>query len=310
MFADRVVFVGLCGLAIAAAYPAAQQTTPPGPATPAPTFRAASRDLVVLPVTLRDRSDKLVGGLSVDRFVVYDEDRRQPIALFSNEDVPVSVAVVIDNSGSMGRRMSEVLAATIHFARSSHPEDQIFVIEFNDRVRDALGGRPVTADDTPELERALRTLVPQGRTALYDGLHTGMDRLERSSLSRRILLLISDGGDNASGSDLKSVVERARASNVSIYPFGVFDPDDPDANEGVLKTLANETGGERFLPRSAGPLLQAIEQVAREIRSGYTIAFEPPARDGRYHRVRVEVIGANSRDYKLRTRPGYVAGSR
>jgi VWFA-related protein len=246
----------------------------------------------------------------MDRFAVYDEDRRQPIALFSNEDVPVSVAVVIDDSGSMGRRMPEVLAATLHFARSSHPEDQIFVIEFNDRVRDALGGRPVTADDRPELEKALRTLVPQGRTALYDGLHTAMDRLERSSLSRRILVLISDGGDNASGSDLKSVVERARASNVSIYPLGVFDPDDPDANAGVLKTLANETGGERFLPRSAGPLLQAIEQIAREIRSGYTIAFEPPARDGRYHRVRVEVTGPNSRGYKLRTRPGYVAGSR
>ena len=275
--------------------------------TPAsPTFRAA-RDLVVLPVTVTDRQEKLAGGLTEDRFAVFDNDRRQRIALFSNGDIPVSVALVIDDSGSTETRLGEVLAASIHLARASHPDDQLFVVEFNDRVRDALGGRPLSAADLPELEQAIRTLRPLGRTALYDGLLSGLDRLEAGSHARKVLVLISDGGDNASRATLASVIARARASNVAIYTIGVFDPDDPDANTGVLQTLAKETGGERFLPRSAGPLLQAAEQIAREIRSGYTIGFEPPDRDGRYHRLRVQLTGPDSRGFKIRTRPGYVA---
>ena len=273
-----------------------------------PIFRSA-RELVVLPVTITDRSGQLVSGLPAERFSVYDNDRRQPVVFFSNEDVPVSVALVVDDSGSMGRKLGEVLAASLHFSRSSHPEDELFLIEFNDDVRDALGGRSLSAQDAGQLEAALRSLVPRGRTALYDGLMAGLDRLDSGALSRKILVLISDGGDNASTVDLNAVLARARASSVTIYTLGVFDPEDRDANPGVLQSLASTTGGERFLPRSAGPLMQACDQIAREIRSSYTVGFEPPERDGHYHRVVVKVDGADRGTLTTRTRPGYVASA-
>ena len=104
----------------------------------------------------------------------------------------------------------------------------------------------------------------------------GLDRLDEGSRSRKVLIVMSDGGDNASRATLEQVLERARQSNATIYTIGLFDADDPDANPGVLKALAQTTGGERFLPRSAGPLLLACKRIARDIRSGYTIAFEPP----------------------------------
>jgi Ca-activated chloride channel homolog len=121
--------------------------------------------------------------------------------------------------------------------------------------------------------------------------------------------VISDGGDNASHATLDRVLARARASNATIYTIGVFDRDDPDRNPGVLKTLARTTGGERFLPESGGPLISACERIAREIRSGYTIGYAPPDRDGAYHRLRVQV-DAGDRRLEIRTRPGYFAGGR
>jgi VWFA-related protein len=273
----------------------------------APTFHSNPSELVVLPVTVSDQRGQLVSGLPSERFVVFDNNHQQPIVFFSNDDVPVSVALVVDNSGSMGSRLGEVFAAALHFARTSHPEDELFVVEFNDRVRDALGGRPLSAGDAAELEAALQTLVPSGRTALYDGLMSGLERLESASLSRRVLVLISDGGDNASVANLDAVLARARRSNVTIYSLGIFAPDDRDANADVLQSLAGATGGERFLPRSPGLLMQACDRIAKEIRGSYTVGFAPVESDGNFHRVRVELTQGPK--FKARTRPGYFAAA-
>jgi VWFA-related protein len=151
------------------------------------------------------------------------------------------------------------------------------------------------------------SLLPTGRTALYDALLTGLNRLDRTSRPRKALVLVSDGADNASHVALRDVLERARRSEVTIYTIGLFDPNDPEANGGVLKNLATMTGGLRFLPRSPGPLLAATQQIAREIRSAYTVSFVPPERDGAYHPVKVEVTGRDSRHFAVRTRPGYTA---
>jgi VWFA-related protein len=194
----------------------------------------------------------------------------------------------------------------VHLARSSHPDDELFVVEFNENVRVAFG-RPLTAADVPSLERAIQALLPLGRTALYDGVLGGLHQLEAAAHARRTLVLISDGGDNASRANLAGVIARARSSNVAIYAIGLFDPDNRDTNTGVLKTLASETGGVRFLPRSPGALLQAVDQIAREIRSGYTIGFEPQEQNSGYHKLRVEIVGPDRRAYKIRTRPGYLA---
>ncbi len=274
----------------------------------APSFRSASSELVVLPVVVTDKPDQYVADLHQERFTVYDNGRKVPVEFFSGEDTPVTVGLVIDASGSMRKKLGDVIAASSAFVRSSNPDDELFAVYFNDDVRDALADRGMfLARDAAALHRALNALVPEGRTSLYDGLIRGLDRLKSGTRGRKALVLVSDGGDNASQTTLPQVLERARSSNAPIYTIGVFDEMDLDKNPGVLKTLAEATGGERFLPRSAGPLLSACQHIAREIRSGYTIGYVPPDRDGAFHRVRVEVSSEGPRKLTVRTRPGYFA---
>jgi Ca-activated chloride channel homolog len=272
-----------------------------------PSFRSSSTELVVLPVVVTGKRGQFVADLDKERFAVFDNGRRVDVDFFSNEDAPVVVGLVIDASSSMGPKLGEVIAAALRFASSSNPNDELFAIRFNDDVQDAVPDhRFLLASDRVALEGALTSMRAQGRTALYDALLVALDHLEESSRARKILIAISDGGDNASQATLDRVLARARASNATIYTIGLFDNVDPDKNPRVLKELAHTTGGERFLPRSAGPLVQVCERIAREIRSGYTIGYAPPDRDGIYHRVRV-VVDAGDRHVEVRTRPGYFA---
>jgi Ca-activated chloride channel family protein len=272
-----------------------------------PSFRSGSSELVVLPVVVTDKQGRYISDVPDAQFTVFDNGRRVPIELFSNEDTPVTVGLIIDASSSMRPKLGELLAATMTFARRSNPQDELFAIRFNDDVQDVLPDRPfLLAGDTNALESAVRAVRADGRTALYDGLMAGLDHLAKGSRPRKVLVVVSDGGDNASEAKLDAVLARARDSNAAIYTIGIYDEDDLDKNPGVLKALARTTGGERFLPRSPGDLLRACEQIAREIRGGYTIGFVPPARDGGYHRVKVEVA-APSRRLNVRTRPGYFA---
>ena len=273
-----------------------------------PSFRSSSTELVVLPVVVTDKRGQFIADLDKERFAVFDNGRRVNVDFFSGEDAPVVVGLVIDASSSMGPKLGEVVAAALRFASSSNPNDELFAIRFNDDVQDVVADRRfLRASDREALERALTSLRAQGRTALYDALLAALDHVDESSRERKILIAISDGGDNASQETRDRVLARARASNVTIYTIGLFDDVDPDKNPGVLKELARTTGGERFLPRSGGPLVQVCERIAREIRSGYTIGYAPPDRDGYYHRVRV-VVDAGDRRVQVRTRPGYFAG--
>jgi Ca-activated chloride channel family protein len=272
-----------------------------------PDFRSASSELVVLPVVVKDGRGRLVTGLPRERFAVYDNGVRQDVSFFTNEDTPVSIALVIDDSGSMRGKLGGVIAAALHFAGQSHPEDELFTIAFNDTVEDALDGKRIAADDRRELAAALQKLAPSGRTALYDALLDGLGHLRSAAHVRKVLVLISDGGDNASRSTLEDVLAETRRSSVTVYTIGLYDQGAPDTNPGVLKRLAAETGGERFLPRSPGALIQICERIAHEIRTGYTIAYEPP-RDGAFHKVRVAIDGETRMD--IRTRAGYLAAGR
>jgi Ca-activated chloride channel family protein len=276
---------------------------------PSPSFVSTSSELVVLPVAVSNKQGTFVADLSQDRFAVYDNGRRQQVAFFSNEDTPVTVGLVIDTSGSMKAKLPEVVIAAATFARRSNPEDEMFAIAFNDRVVERGAARPSLASDEKALEADLRSLVAQGRTALYDGLSLGLERVERGTRSRKAIILISDGGDNASRATLDDVLMKARRSNVTIYTVGLFGADDPDRNPGVLKSLAQLTGGERFLPRSPSDLVMACERIARELRSGYTIGYPPPDRDGAFHRIRVEVTPRRGEKLQVRTRPGYFAAN-
>jgi Ca-activated chloride channel family protein len=277
------------------------------PAQEPATFHASSSELVVLPVVVTQANGTYVSDLTAERFTVYDNGRPQTVSLFSGEDTPVSVAVVVDASGSMRGKLGQVVAATTTFARASNPDDELFIIEFNDRVREVVAGGRVMASDPQALEAALLTLKPDGQTALHDALLAALDRLARASHRRRVILLMSDGGDNASAARLDEVLAVARRSNVTIYAIGLYDRGAPDTNPDVLQKLAETTGGERYLPESPGPLLSACRRIAREVRSGYTIGYVPPDRDGSFHRVRVIVEGPGATALKVRTRPGYFA---
>jgi VWFA-related protein len=273
----------------------------------APQFHSSVSELVVLPVVVTNRDGGFVTDLTADRFAVYDNGRRQTVTLFSNEDTPVTIALVIDESGSMRGKIGQVVAATLGFARSSNPDDEMFVIAFNDHVRHAVGERALSVGDAPAVEAALATLTPTGQTALYDALTAALERLAHGTHARKIIVLISDGGDNASRARLDGVLERARRANVTIYTIGLFERGAPDTNPGVLEKLADMTGGERYLPASPGRLLQACHRIAREIRTGYTLGYVPPDRDGNFHRVRVAIESAEGRRLQVRTRPGYFA---
>jgi Ca-activated chloride channel family protein len=208
----------------------------------------------------------------------------------------------------MRPKLGEVLAAAMAFARSSNPQDELFAIRFNDDAQRLMPERPfLLASDLHDLEAAVTSVRAEGRTALYDGLMEGLDYLAGGNRPRKVLVVISDGGDNASDAKLERVLARARESNAAVYTIGIYDEDDMDKNPGVLKSIARTTGGERYLPRSPGELLTACERIAREIRGGYTIGYVPPARDGAYHRVKVEMAPSTARGLNVRTRPGYFA---
>jgi Ca-activated chloride channel family protein len=262
---------------------------------------------VVLPIVVTDKRGGYISDLPRERFEVYDNGRRMPIQLFTTEDTPVTVGLIIDGSSSMRGRLGEVVAASLAFAKSSNPNDELFAIRFNDDVREAvLNRRFLLASDLIALEKALSSLVPEGRTALYDALIAGLDHVNEGTRPRKVMVVISDGGDNASRATLDQVLARARTSNAAIYTIGIYEDSDPEKNPGALKSLARATGGERYLPRTPGALLQVCERIAREIRSGYTIGYPPPDRDGVFHRIRVQVV-APGRSVTVRTRPGYFA---
>jgi len=271
-------------------------------------FRSGSSELVVLPIVVTDKQGRYISDLDRDRFTVFDNGRRVPIEIFTNEDTPLTIGLIIDASGSMGTKMNDVVSASVAFARLSNPEDELFAIRFNDDVQHVIRDRQfLLAQDLGALHAALRLMRPDGRTALYDAMVAGIDYLARGTRGRKALVVISDGGDNASEVTLERVLARARETNAAIYTIGLFEPEDPDRNPGVLKSLARATGGERFLPRSRDELTQTCERIAREIRSGYTIGYVPPDRDGNYHRVRVDVQPPSSQKLNIRTRPGYFA---
>ena len=271
-------------------------------------FRGSPAELVVLSVVVNDRRGREVPHLTREQFTVYDNNLPQPIALFDSGDEPVSVVLLIDVSGSMRPKLGEIVIATLAFARASNPADELYTIAFNEQVMESAGGRSIHAADAVQLESELRTLRAEGQTALYDGLNVGLDRLEHATQTRRILLLISDGGDNASKTALGDVLARAKRASVAIYTIGLFDKGAADQNPKVLKSLAQATGGQRYLPSSPSALLGICERIAREIRSGYTIAFTPPMPDGLYHELRVVVSPGPDR-LVARTRPGYTAAS-
>jgi len=265
--------------------------------------------LVVLPATVTDRQGGFVSDLGERDFLVYENGVLQHIQLFKNEDVSVTVGLVVDQSTSMRPKLTDVIAAARSFVRSSNPDDEMFVVNFNEKVSLGLPGAIRFTNNTALLASAIVTRPAGGQTALYDAIAKALEELQAGSRDKKVLIVVSDGGDNASARKLAQVMKLAEQSSAVIYTIGVFDGDDPDRNPGVLKRLAQATGGEAFLPNQLSEVAPICERIARDIRHQYTIGYVPTnaARNGAYRAIRV-IARVQGHELSVRTRTGYRAG--
>lgn len=279
---------------------------------PQPRASFSSRsDLVVLRVSVVDNRAGFVSGLPREAFVVREDGRTQPIAFFENEDTPVTVGLVIDNSGSMQPRRDGVIAAGLAFADSSHPDDELFTLNFNEKVWPGLPpGRSFTSDHH-ELKQALNRSTTRGQTALFDAIATGLRQLDEGHRTRKVLVVVSDGGDNASRTTFDEILDTALRKDVVIYSVGIYDPNDRDAKPRLLRQLADSTGGEAFFPRAGEDVTPFLQRIARDIRSSYTVGYSPPAggESQRRRDVQVECRAPDGRKLAVRARSSYIGGS-
>jgi VWFA-related protein len=267
-------------------------------------------DLVVLNATVRDGKGRFASDLREQNFEVYEDGVRQTIRLFLHEDIPVTVGLVVDHSGSMRPKLAEVIAAARTFVNSSSPADQMFVVNFNEKVTLGLPDNLPLANRPEDLASAIANAPTTGMTALYDAVFEARRRLQTGGPEKKVLIVISDGGDNASKHTQAEVLKMAAQSNTIVYTVGIFDEVDHDRNPDVLRRLAGVTGGEAFFPLELKEVVAICERIARDIRNQYTIGYlsSSTARPGAYRSIRVAAGAAGSSKLFVRARAGYIAG--
>lgn len=276
---------------------------------PAPAAFVARTELVVLHVNVQDADGGWLFGLPASAFRVLEDNRPQVISHFVADDSPVTVGLLIDNSISMRESRDRVIAGATAFAEAGHPDDEIFALAFNEEVVPVLPSTEPFADSPTTLRNALTDAISaRGRTALFDAISAGYAYAERGRHARKVLVVISDGGDNASRHTFDALVRDARASDVVIYGVALVDPLDGTARPDRLAELARLTGGAFHRPRDANQVAAVLRRVAEDIRRTYTVGYAPTrALDGSYRAVRVVVSPPDKRRVSVRTRSGYLA---
>jgi len=251
--------------------------------------------LVLLDVSVQSHDGTFVGGLAKQDFTVIENGQPQIISVFDNQDAPVTMGVVVDESASMTPRRGQVVVAAGYLIAESNPQDEVFVLNFNDSVRRGLPEGVLFSDSIPQLRTALNRGTPVGKTALYDAVADGLKQLEEGRRGRKTLVLISDGGDNASQHKRAETIDLVERSAATIFTVGLFEDDSYDADPGILKELAKISGGEARFPKDADGLADACHRFAKEIRSRYTIGYVPRedknAPSLRHIRVKVSAPG-------------------
>ncbi len=283
------------------------QTAPPDDGLTV--FRSDTR-VVVCHTTVLDKSGHLVTDLPKEAFTVYENNVVQPIRSFRREDIPVSLGLIIDNSGSMRDKRAKVEAAALALVKASNKDDEVFVVNFNDEAfLDNPHGKDFT-NDTKELEEALTRIDSRGGTAMRDAIRMSIDHLkEKAHKDKRVLVAISDGNDNSSLISIENLVKAAQQSEVLIYGVGLLGEEErrqAKRAERALNDLAEATGGASFFPKELGEVDRIASQVARDIRNQYTIVYSPTntAMDGSFRTVKITV---NQKGLTVRTRSGYYA---
>ncbi len=268
-------------------------------------------NLVVLHASVVDERGRFVPDLKQENFRVLEDKMEQKLALFKREDVPVSVGLVIDNSGSMRDKRDRVNIAALTFVRTSNPEDEVFVVNFNDDYYLDLD-KDFTSDIN-EMKEALERIDSRGSTALYDAVIGSLDHLKKGHRDKKVLLVITDGEDNASRKSLEVTVQEAHRSDAVIYAIGLLSQESKRAAKRArqaLISLAQATGGLAFFPEGAQDAEAICTQIAHDIRNQYTLAYYPTntRKDGSFRAVQVEVMPPRGRGkLSVRTRTGYYA---
>lgn len=264
---------------------------------------------VQLHASVIDDKQHPVTNLDRDAFTVFEDGQPQRITSFRREDIPVALGILIDNSGSMRDKRASVNQAALNLVRASNPQDEVFIVNFND---ESYLDAPLT-NNMAKLKEALDHVDSRGGTAMYDAVIASVPELKRSKLDKKVLLVVTDGEDNASRMSLEQAVRHVQDENGPvIYTIGVFSDDQPrkKRDQRALRTLSERTGGVAFFPRDLHEVDQISQDVAHDIRNQYTIGYKPmkPQSQGGYRSVRVEAKEKGFGHMQVRTRSGYYAG--
>jgi VWFA-related protein len=287
-----------------------QQQKPPAEGDAGFVFRTETR-MVVCPTTVFDRTGRLVTDLPREAFTVFENGVQQEIKVFKREDVPVSMGLIIDNSGSMANKRAKVEAADLALVTDSNPDDEVFVVNFADQAFLDLPNEKDFTSDIGEMKEALKRTDSRGQTAMRDAVQMSLNHLkEKARKDKKVLVLVTDGEDNVSIVKMEDLVKSAQQSGVVIYAVGLLGDEEPlnaARAKRALVELANATGGESFFPDDISQVDRIAHQVARDIRNQYTIEYTPSnaAMDGTFRQIKIEVNAPGKP--VVRTRSGYYA---
>jgi Ca-activated chloride channel homolog len=299
--------------------PSVNPPPPPGYSGPGQTDQSKKivvpTDMVALHATVTDERGQFVADLKSENFRVFEDKIEQKLSVFSRSDVPVTMGLVIDNSGSMREKRAQVNEAALTFVKTSNPQDEAFVVNFNDEYY--LDTNEDFTSDATELNEALSRIDTRGSTALYDAIVGSLDHVKKGHKDKKVLLVITDGDDDASRLTLEQTLKAAEQSDAAIYTIGVFSDDDRKNekktirhSKKVLSELAEATGGMAYFPESLDEIVPVCTQVARDIRNQYTLGYYPSntTRDGTFRAVQIELVALKGHGkLAVRTRAGYYA---
>ena len=255
-----------------------------------------------------DKNHHLVTNLEKGAFSVFENNQLQTLTSFRHEDVPVAMGIVIDNSGSMREKRDKVNKAALNLVRSSNPQDQVFVVNFNDEYY----LDQAFTSDINKLREALEKVEARGGTALYDAIVASAEYMKKNArLQKKVLFVVTDGEDNASRESLEETVRRLQEENgPTVYAIGLLGEEKARRARRALETIAQRTGGIAFLPRTLDEVDEISRTVAHDIRNQYTIGYKPstPKSVGGYRAIRVEARAKGYSKLTVRTRSGYYPG--
>jgi Ca-activated chloride channel homolog len=271
-----------------------------------PFFRADTR-LVLLHASVVDKSGKLITNIPQSAFKIFEDGIEQPIKLFRREDVPVSMGIIVDNSGSMSSKRTKVAAAALDLVKQSNPEDEVFIVNFND---DAHIDQTLT-NDTKKLQSALARMEARGGTAMRDAISKSIEYVKRNGKKdKKVLVVVTDGNDNSSDISLENLLRQAHNSEVLIYSVGLLNEEEAGearSAKRALKALSEASGGLEYYPKSLSDIQEITPRVAHEIRNQYILGYTSSNQnfDGAFRQIKVTVTGFGRPT--VRTRNGYYA---